>query len=445
MFGRIERCAWRLVALAAMIVALLAPGASSTAQAQEVFAESIDYASIVLTEDDLAAEGFEGYSVIYSNPYGLEIDVDYLSRSQDLDADEVEEVFSDAGYAGSYGLTWQISADEDDPFAGALSQILTTAYIFEDADGAEAAFELVTDESGVSVVEDIEDAGDSIGDQSELSVGSYVGGANDEPAYTEIELEMQLDRLILGVSVVEFAPGGDEAPEADEGAFPAVEALGERLVERAEVALEGDGPSLLPLVIKTEAVEGELAFVAYELLDGEGLPSVFQDIEEYELLMEDRLEDGMSSLLRVEQFLAARTEETPALRLYVFLFAFEDEGAAEGYMASREEDLSDSTLNTDVEAEPVDGLGDEAAMVTITRETDGEEWSYPQVFTRVGSTVTALVIQRDFADNETAVSAPEEAIIALAELQVDCIEEGECDGPITLPDEVEEFVEDLEE
>ncbi|MDQ2683212.1 MAG: hypothetical protein M3Y37_06765, partial [Chloroflexota bacterium] len=80
-----------------LVIICASPFSTSPAAAQRT-PDPVDLASIVLTTEDLEDIGYEDYALWSGTPYSLEDDVSYMVEAQNLDQDEVEEVFTDAGH-----------------------------------------------------------------------------------------------------------------------------------------------------------------------------------------------------------------------------------------------------------------------------------------------------------------------------------------------------------
>jgi hypothetical protein len=424
-----------VLALVASLVSALAPGARVAAQQAP---EALDLPAIVFTAADLAEFGFEGYGVDSASPYDMAADATYISDLQQLDLDEVEAVFTEAGHQGSYFMLYKLPADPDDPSGLPLRELQTAAYLFADADAAEAAYEVIADESN-SGGADIDNAGLNIGDESEMTTLTSQSDVNYGIPDTQIELEIRFDRLVLEVSTFNYDPETAGMPifEADE--LEIVEAMGERLVERAQAALDDDSPNLSLLTPRLESDVYD-AFQIYDLIDGDGIRLVGQSDDDFESSVEGRLDGGTESLLRTEQILVPATEDASEIRYYSPVIAFERERDAIAYVDGLVDRFSANERYTNVDGEEVPGLGDQAFAATLEYDDDaGDTVELIELFVRVGKTVAASWVDQPghLADVEMLSL---DSLIELGEAQVECIENGGCDGPLAVPDELAELI-----
>lgn len=425
----------RLFAALAFITALFAPIASGDRVAAQGRVDAIDLPAIVFTSADLAEFGFEGYVVDSAGPYDLVADAEYISDSQQLDYAEVEEVFTDAGHQGSYVMLYKLPADPDDPGGPPMREIQTSAYLFADADGAEAAYEVIADESN-SGGADIDNAGLGIGDESELTTQASSADANYGLPNTQIELEILFDRLVLEVSTYNYDPETAGMPIFEPDEMEIVEALGERLVERAEAALEGETPNLSPMVMLIDGTLPYSTYLTYELLDGAGIQPWFQTIEAFEERVEMRLDGGMIAAVRTEQVLSEPAEDGSSIRFFASLQIFERERDAGAYLEETLQRVTEDERYISVETEELPGLGDLAIGVTIESENDaGDEVAVNQLFLQVGSVIAVVWIDGPAVEpGQPIVSF--DALTELGDAQVVCIEAGACDGLVAMPDEL---------
>ncbi len=404
--------------------------------------DRVDLASIFLTTEDLEDIGYEDYALWSGTPYSLGDDVSYMVDSQNLDADEVEEVFTDAGHMGSFVSIQMIPADPDDPNGPPIREIYTTAYLFEDAEGAEAAYEIITDESQTESGADIDNVGLGLGDESEMTTIMWEQDAVFGLPNTQIELEILFDRLVLDVSTYNYDPDLAGMPIFEPDEMANLEAAGERLIERAEDALNGRGSNLSLQALWLESDSGELPYVTYQYLDGSPTQGIFEDEESYEErvgLHEDR---EITDLYQHQQLLTSPTDEAGAFRFYLGLIKFDTEDAAEVYFADTEDRLGNNERYAEVEMVDVDQIGDESVAVSLLLEFDGGDWTLNEYFVRVGDVVAVFYFQQDGAEDANPVVSID-TLSDVGESQVECLEEGSCENPMRMPDEIEALVEEL--
>jgi hypothetical protein len=432
----------QLVSTLLLLCTLLIPLTQVNRATAQSGAGPVDLPAIILTTEDLEDAGYEGYGVWSGTPYGLADDVAYLSGNQNLDEGDVEETLTDAGYLASYTHVHTLPADPDDPGGDPLRDLATTVYLFEDADGAEAAYDVITDESQTNSGADIDNAGLGIGDDSELTTITWEADPSLGVPSTQIELEILFDRVVLEVSTWNYDPETAGLPifEADE--MSNIEAAGERLAERAEDALDGNAPNLDALTVKLESDYEEFPFISYVLLNESPVRGVFETDDVYETRVENQADRANTNVIRREQILTPATDEIGSLRYYTGLLTFASEEDAETYMANTEDRLNENPNYTDVVVDEVNRLGDEALTAGLTLEADGDPWVLNELFVRVGDTVAVIWFQQDNAGADN----PEvsfDTLIEIGEFQAECLEDGSCDEPAPMPDEIVELVDDL--
>jgi hypothetical protein len=407
--------------------------------------QDIDLASIALTTPDVEDAGFTGYARFGGGPGDLGATAFELIFYQNQD--DVFETFDDAGFQGSFIQFFQQPGDleeEDLPDR----EIAAWVYLFEDAAGAADAWAVISDESErEDPAEDLEDAGQGLGDESEFSVMANTSHRffGDVP-HTVLELEILSDRLVLEVSLYIFE--GPEAGEldVDEADVSGVEALGERFLERADAAVEGDAPNLSPLIMTLESEATVLPYRSYLVLDGEAMRVVGETEEAFADRAAGLEERGTVHYLRNEQFLTDINTGEPEVRFYTTIQGFADEEAASVYMddlslLSQTDRRTEGTWE-DVEAEEVEDLGDEASAVTMTGErASGEAYVLNALFIRHGDTVVSLWIDASTGviDEDSAVST--DTLIELGEIQAECLEEDICaESVVPMPAGVQDFL-----
>ena len=391
----------------------------------------LDLASVILTTSDLEDQDLEDYRIRGASTFSLSSDVDRLTSFQGLDEDEVTETLEDAGYTGSYSQDVHIPADPDAPAGDSARRVVTRVYAFEDDNGAEDAYELITDEGEVQEASDDEPA--DLGDESELTEFDFEEGSGTFPGvpYQQIELEILLDRFVLEVSALEFE---ESSPDVD---ADTVLALGERFVERAEAALEGDAPTLLNQLIQLDTGISIAPFLTYQILDGDPIRQTFETEEAFESRVDYHTGIGVESSMRRELFL---TDASPYIRLYTIAFQFGDEADAEIWTEETIDRLESFTTLEDVEEVDVDPIGDTSVLAGYSYEGQEDTVRIHELYLQVGEFVLVIWIERDFPD--VGLEADPETIYEIGEAQVECIEDETCTEPIPLPDSVAELVED---
>jgi hypothetical protein len=428
-----------LLLLAALVLlgSLLTPALASPTAAAQRGPEPIDLASIILTTTDLEREGLEGYGVIGASPYTLPTDAAVISAVQGLDEEEVTETLEDAGYVGSYVLSQHVPADPDAPAGESSRRLVSRVYAFEDEDGAAAAFEVIADESEMAENE-AEDTDLRIGDEAELtSLAFEEDNFSFGVPYNQLELEILYDRLVLEVSALDFEVTRRTNPDRVEG--EAVTALGERLVERAEAALEGDAPDLWLRTLKLEGDSGIAPYLAYDLLDGDPIRTAFETDDAFVSRVEGDEEAGMVSYLSQQQLLTEGTSAEGAIRYYNNFLRFESPRAASAYLDDSLDRLA-ARYGDAEEIELPDDLGDASLGVSFEFEFEGERYPISQLLVQINDEVVILWIEQDLPTDAQPEVSPD-LLVELGEAQVECVEEESCTEPVPMPDELVEIIE----
>ena len=363
-----------------------------------------------------------------------------LAEVQKLNARDVSDAFADAGFVDVYRHDQRIPADPADPGGAPARQVETSAYLFGDARGAEAAFAVIADEGELDDTEVLDIDVRNLGDAAELTVLRHEDtGAYGVP-YAELELEILYGRLVLAVSTFTFGDEGEEVagpPDVDRDAVDIVQALGERLVERAEAALDGESPRLGSAVVRIESDVVRSPFVGYERLDGDPLRSAFETEAAFANRVAGNRDLGIASMLRHEQILAEATRTEGDVRFTTFLITFDRLRDARAFMDGVLDRLAGDPAFTGVEVEErADRVGDESLALALGMETDGEAWTRNQLMFRVGDTVAVTWLSRLAADPEI----PFDVLTGLGDAQAACLEAGVCDEVVPMPKALAEIL-----
>lgn len=425
--------------LVLLVLAALLPSVHGAAAQRERDA-GFDLLAVVLTAGDLEAEGFAGYRIDTAGPYGRDADIDYVSGSQRLDRDAVAAVFTEAGEGGSNLATYVLRTDPADPASTPLAVVQTTAYLFADEPGAAVGYEVITDESQMDSPGDIAGTGSDLGEASEISL--YLTGEDaifGLPA-TELELEILRGRLVLELRTIDYDPetAGTGNPSAEE--LAKLEALGERLIARADAALAGDSPRLTPLTFRIDSDVPYDPYVLYTLLDGDPIREAEEtDDEAFDARVQGQLDRGSTAVLRQEQLLREATEDTPAIFATFEVVKAKSTRAARADMTSLVDRLNDLEA-IDAEVAETPDLGDEALVVAIVgTDENGDATLYHQLVVRDGPLIASLAI-REVPLTGASVVLSAAAIAELGPAVADCLAAGACDGPVPMPEELTEIV-----
>jgi hypothetical protein len=429
---------WSRSCLIAFVMLLggLPATAGQTAHAAQLGRRTVDLTAIILTTADLEDAGLEGFGLWAASPLVLADDVNTISNAQQLDADEVEEILDDAGYSGSYVHNQHLPSDADNPGGLPLVRVLTRAYAFDDADGAADAYEIIADESETGF--DDEPGRVRLGDEAELTELEFEADGTFGVPYLQLELEILFDRLVLEVSLNHFEVDGEiESFSRDD--TDTIEALGERLIERAEAALDGETPNLLPQMITLDIDNGIAPYLTYYVLDGDPIRSVWETDESFADRVDGDADLGIVTLLRQEQILVGASNDTGAIRFYNLTMQFDRERDAEDYMDDALERIQGPSGELELVELDVPQLGDQSIALGRGPGSDRDAWSVNQILVRVGETVSWLWIQQDNAGADNPVTS-EEILTELGEAQAECLEAGECDGRLSMSDDLTDLL-----
>lgn len=134
-----------------------------------------------------------------------------------------------------------------------------------------------------------------------------------------------------------------------------VEALGERLVERAETVLNGEAPNLDQMMMRLDGTLPYSTYLSYELLDGEGLQPWFQSIDAFEERLELRLDGGMTASMNTEQALSEPDADGSSVKFIAHLQLFDRARDAGRYLDESIQRAVENDNYTGVETEEIPG------------------------------------------------------------------------------------------
>lgn len=416
-----------------------------TARAQPLqrAAEEVDLSAIMLTTSDLERVGLDGYGYFGGSHIAPDAAIRKLAEDQKLDTLDIRDAFADVGFLDLYRHDQRIPADPAAPGGVPARQVETSAYLFEVPRGAETAYAFIAEEGelGGSEVLDIDVR--NLGDAADLTVIRHEDTEAYGVPYTELELEILHGRLVLAVSIYTFGDDGEEAagpPDVARDAVDTLEALAERLVERADAVLDGDSPRLGSAVVRIESDVTISPFLAYQLLDGDPVRSAFETEAVFENRVAGNRELGVADFLRHEQILAEATRTEGDVRFNTLLFSFGRLRDGRAFMDGVLDRIAGDPAVTGVEVEEgADRVGDDSLALALGMETDGEAWTRNQLMFRVGDTVAVTWL------NQSGVGAdvpeiPCDVLSGLGGAQAACLEADACDDVVPMPEELEEIL-----
>jgi hypothetical protein len=408
---------------------------SNVEAAQPAPEPALDLIAIVLTTTDLQDEGFEEYRLENSSEFDAAATAAFVSKLQRLDPYIVADKFEAAGQQGSYFTMFNLRADPDDRTSQLQRGIETGVYLFADEAGAKAGFKTIANENVISNATDFDDVGRGLGDESEMTIFTIHRSPNYGVPTTQLELEILVGRLVIEVSTFNYEPetAGTATYEPDEPAN--LEALGQRLIDRADAVLSGNSPDLTALLLPIASPETIPPYRAYTLLDGEPIQDSFESDQNLQDRLSGQQERGTESVLFSEQLVRAGDDALNEIRFYNGIFQYASTDKARAYIEGIFDRLSDDPAFLSVENAGEPALGDEALMLTFEVEVDGGSAKFNQLYIRNGAIVATIYIQ----EFPLTLRGPFVSVDALEELgaaQADCLDAGGCDSTVALPDEL---------
>jgi hypothetical protein len=214
-----------------------------------------------------------------------------------------------------------------------------------------------------------------------------------------------------------------------------LEALGERLLERADTALNGDTANIVPMVLRLESDVTIAPFTTYTMLDRDPIRRVEEARENYTARVDRWREQDFTDHVRSDQPLRKGDGSAGQIVFSVQVFQFGSEQAAIDYMAVREE-FFDANPNTEAEVVDAPVIGDQSVIISITEDTNGVSQELQKIHViRVGDTVTSSLIET----TDATMMAPEisvETLTEIGEAHVACMEAGACEEALPMPEEL---------
>lgn len=225
-------------ALGALVLGSLLANAGPAALAQDAAADvelRARLAAITLDERELP-EGFEFQGETF-------LPADQLATG-DLDASALTEAGFVAQYVSVYGN------DAGD------TRIRSYASAWNDAEAAEAGFELLEDEDVTAPDADLSDGDASVGEEPrETTTGTYPDPADDSAIVNTADVTFRVDRFLVGVAV-ETTDG--EAADAELAGALAAETEGRATGMIGDQAPEGTDPGLASQALPLQGLGDEL-------------------------------------------------------------------------------------------------------------------------------------------------------------------------------------------
>jgi len=387
----------------------------------------LDLSAMLLTPYDLEDAGLEGYALRGGGTDTLDDEFTGILATDDRPADEVEEILDEAGLIRSRWAYMDLPSEEDAGYAA--RRVTVWVDEFSGSEGLSDVIDVYLDFGGGT-----REGNETIGDESRIA--TYTDRTTD----TDVEIQAMVlafsyENLIGQIDISEYqTQTPDIEPSVDE-----IEALAERLLERMETVLDDGGPGLESQILRLES-DGEHVFYSsdyYTRLDDQQLPRYGQDEESVDDFSDAEADYGITDAYRMVQLLEWNGES--GIIWSVQIRAFDDEDGAEAWV----DDAEDWIESFDVEdIEVVDDdvdLGDHAVAVTFRQGAEDEDIdpNWTAIFIQVGD--VGILIQLGYPGEHADL----DIVTELAELQVECVEEGGCPVETELPDVLQELADTL--
>ncbi len=385
-------------------------------------APALDLAAMALTPSDLDELGLPGFGQQTSAFLTLEEQAEQLATSASLgiDADAIGSGLAEAGFQRRYQRQLGLPSRPGAPPSRLRTFVAPYVIEYASREGAAAGFALLEAEAPDAGMKDV--SGTRVfGDRSEVTRFRQ-SSENGEP-YRALDLTLQVDNLVAGVTVGEF--NGREPDLAT------VEALAERLLENVRLGQAGSGPGLSNLAQRLAGPDVETRSDEYGRIGGQTFPNYSETPDE----LADRNERYGDAVVvyGVGQSIPvggpARTDDT---RYFVSLYEFAGEPDAAGWL---NEGVARAELSPNVIAAiPVADaavIGDASATLAITTERGGAGTARGYLVEAQVGARTAQVQLLGIPD------VPLAAVEELARSQVACLQADSCPGyaspPASLP------------
>ncbi len=387
-----------------------------------------ELSAMLLTPLDLADEGLDGYGIRGGGTDTLDDEFTGFLSSEDRSPDEVEEILEDAGFVQSRWVYMDLPSEEDPGLAARRVTVWVDEYT-ESGDALSDVVELYLDFGG-----ETPEGNEAIGDES--GIATYTDRSSDtDVEMLAIVLAFRYENQIGQIEIADFqTQSPDIEPTVEE-----IEALALRLLERIETVREDGGPGLEHQVLRF-ASDGELVFYDgdfYTRIDGDLLPRYGEDEDALELQEELDGEFGITDVYRMYQVIGWTGEA--GVLWSVTLRQFDDEDDVEDWVASGDEWMEQNGVD-DVElAEDDLDIGDGAVAVTYRSPSSDDENTPHWVALFIQVDDIGLLVQIGYPGEPADI----DSVIELAEMQVECVEEGSCPIESELPDSLLDLVESL--
>jgi hypothetical protein len=387
--------------------------------------ETYDLGAMLLTPEDLADEGLEGYALREGWTDTLDDELlGILAASSDFSEAELQELLEATGYQYSRVGQLDVPSEEDPAFAGRRVTNWINLH-----DGPEGLDQVLDALFSLGDIEDEEGTG-TIGDYSRIVLFQ-----DTDPDTGNDTLVMLLgfvyENFIGFIQVSDFQT---MLPDADP-TIEEIEALGSRLVERIDAVREAGSPRLDSLPMRLES-DGQLGLIVsdfYIRLEGETRP-IYRESDEAFALRDDEYEEwGITDAYVMDETFGP-VDDGPILRWAVRLRLHESEEQAEAWQAGEPESSTARANVEDLDFKEIADVGDDGGVLATFTLPDSDLAVMTLSF-RSGALTVGVQIYT------TGEMIDEDVLINLGGQQLACLEEGGCDGEAPIPDEIGEYVE----
>jgi hypothetical protein len=396
------------------LFAAAAPGGGKLAAAPV----PLDLGAMVLTPQDLAAEGLDGYGIQQSWTDTFDDEFVNILDGGPYTADDVRQRLTAAAFERSRGVVFFLPSENDQSNAARSVTIWVDQY--GQPSGLSDMIDLYLNYGGAKVVQGTT----TIGDESRIV--SYTQTAGDSGAEIKgLTLVFRSGNEIADIQIADFQTFlPDITPSAKE-----IEALATRLLARINTVLSGKSPGLDPHVLRLASDGNQVSYLDdwYTRLGGDSL-ALFGDTSSALQARDSEADQaGIDAIFALDQRINTNSEGTMIWSVRIRHFATED--AAIAWWNDLPTWLtSQAGIDHVVIAKKAPQLGD--AALAETYHLAAKETNWQADFVRVGNDVLVVQLGRD----GTAPKATQ--LDPLAQAQVSCMTATSCDAEFPVPDAI---------
>lgn len=406
--GRASRTVVVLLFLLSFFAPTISVGAARPSAGAQGTEPTLDLAAMALTPDDLQAEGVEGAataSIFYvSSRYptlGEVINQSVGGRAAEdtSKADRIAYEMDAAGWKRQY------QAVMGEPTSPESTELNYGVYVdvaeYADAAGADAVLTLLTDGGRSDTL-----SGDPVGDRTEIRYDDKFG----------------VGELILVAFRTENFLGSIELLLSEGLSVDLALALARRLEDRIERVRTATRLDMADVMLRLALPTRPAHFEGYLLIDRD-LVEVMGDSDEERRLQAASFGEA-TDVFEVRQSIAPERGQMIPPLFRSRLHRFSDANAATDWMETVPDQVADESQSSEFEAVAVeDGqrLGDESLTYEYQIEVSQESLDGFRIYVRAGAIVARI-------DYQAVGQTPLAAVERLARAQVECLQEGACEG-----------------